>query len=177
MTRLIALLAALCLASPLVAQDGQTFEPLDIIEGDIPEDQVFDEDAPFDEFGNPITQDDPNDPLREGEGDIVTTVQDGPSVSQGSGALLKGLDKLAGTSMDLNLANGETGTLGWLQITMVECRYPTDNPAGDAFVHLTIQEDGKDAPIFDGWMVASSPALSALDHSRFDVWAMRCVTE
>ena len=28
--------------------------------------------------------------------------------------------------------------------------------------------------LFDGWMIASSPALSALDHPRYDVWVLRC---
>ena len=29
---------------------------------------------------------------------------------------------------------------------------------------------------FSGWMVASSPALNALDHSRYDIWVLRCMT-
>jgi len=32
-------------------------------------------------------------------------------------------------------------------------------------------------PDFDGWMIASAPALNALDHARYDVWVMRCKTE
>lgn len=163
------------LVTPAAAQDNQQFEPLDVIEGDAPEDQVFDEDAPFDEYGNPITEGET--PLRQGEGETVTTVQEGPEVTAGTGAILRGLDKLAGTPIDMRLAGGETGTLGWLQVTLAECRYPPDNPMGDAFAHLVIRENTDEAPIFDGWMVASSPALSALDHSRFDVWVIRCTTE
>ncbi|EAQ11974.1 hypothetical protein BD830_101571 [Maritimibacter alkaliphilus HTCC2654] len=175
----LALVAAVLIAAvPTLAQDDGQFEPLDVIEGeppiDTPEDQVFEEDVPFDEYGNPI---DPNAPLREGEGDTVTTVQEGPEVTQGTGAVLRGLDKLAGTSIDLNLATGETGELGWLQVTMAECRYPNDNPQGDAFAHLVIRNGNDEEPLFDGWMIASSPALSALDHSRFDVWVMNCTTE
>ncbi|MBV7410537.1 DUF2155 domain-containing protein [Maritimibacter sp. DP1N21-5] len=157
------------------------FQPLDVIEGPIddPEDQVFDNDAPFDEFGNPIVPnpEDPNAPLRPGEGDTVTTVQEGPEVADGTGANIRGLDKLSGKTVDLALKTGETGEIGWLQITLGDCRYPTDNPVGDAFAHLVIRERDAEAPIFDAWMVASSPALSALDHARFDVWVMRCTTE
>ena len=29
---------------------------------------------------------------------------------------------------------------------------------------------------FSGWMIASTPALSAMDHSRYDIWVMRCAT-
>lgn len=173
--------AALAAAAPALAQDGQ-FEPLDIIEGpiDTPEDQVYDEDAPFDEYGNPITEEplpeDPNAPLREGEGDTVTTVQTGPEVEQGNGAVLRGLDKLAGEPIDLTLAKGETGELGWLQVTLAECRYPIENPQGDAFAHLVIRDRDAEEPLFDGWMIASSPALNALDHSRYDIWVIRCIT-
>ncbi|MEM9581866.1 MAG: DUF2155 domain-containing protein [Pseudomonadota bacterium] len=63
---------------------------------------------------------------------------------------------------------------GALRITMHDCRYPANNPAGDAYLHLTIYDRGIEKPVFDGWMVASSPALSALDHPRYDVWAIRC---
>ena len=27
---------------------------------------------------------------------------------------------------------------------------------------------------FRGWMIASSPALMALDHARYDIWLIRC---
>ena len=59
---------------------------------------------------------------------------------------------------------------------MDECRYPVDNPASNAFAHLTITESGRDGVVFSGWMVAASPALSALEHPRYDVWVLRCLT-
>jgi hypothetical protein len=34
-----------------------------------------------------------------------------------------------------------------------------------------------DTPVFSGWMIASSPALNAMDHPRYDVWLLRCQTE
>ncbi|MEC8294787.1 MAG: DUF2155 domain-containing protein, partial [Pseudomonadota bacterium] len=30
--------------------------------------------------------------------------------------------------------------------------------------------------MFRGWMMASAPALNALDHARYDVWPLRCNT-
>ena len=63
-----------------------------------------------------------------------------------------------------------------LTIRLDACRYPTDNPTSDAEAHLTITETDVPAPVFDGWMIASSPGLSALDHPRYDVWVLRCVT-
>ena len=41
---------------------------------------------------------------------------------------------------------------------------------------ISISDAGVSTPVFAGWMVASSPALSALDHARYDVWVLRCVT-
>lgn len=55
------------------------------------------------------------------------------------------------------------------------CRYPTGNPASDAEAHLTITEETTGSELFNGWMLASSPALSALDHPRYDVWVLSCV--
>ena len=106
-------------------------------------------------------------------GQDVTTVEE-DTVTTGTGALLKGLDKLAGTVEELTLASGDTVGLGWLDITLGECRYPEDNPSGDAYAWLEIEEQGQDTPIFRGWMIASSPGLNALDHPRFDVWVLNC---
>jgi len=61
-----------------------------------------------------------------------------------------------------------------LNVVLSECRYPVDNPMGDAFAYLTISEDPLQPPVFMGWMVASSPALNPLDHRRYDVWVLRC---
>lgn len=98
-------------------------------------------------------------------------------VSEGTGAVLRGLDKVSGNPVDLPLSVGETVAMGWLQITLGDCRYPVDNPSGDAFAWLVIRERNDEVPIFEGWMIASSPGLSALDHPRFDVWVIRCTTD
>ena len=38
-------------------------------------------------------------------------------------------------------------------------------------------ELNREQTIFSGWMLASSPALNALEHPRYDVWVLRCITE
>jgi len=96
--------------------------------------------------------------------------------SAGIGGVLRGLDKHAGTTVDMDMKVGDTVALGWLEITLGECRYPSANPAGDAYAWLVIREKAGEAPIFEGWMIASSPALNALDHSRYDVWVLNCTT-
>jgi hypothetical protein len=94
----------------------------------------------------------------------------------GTGAVLRVLDKINGEVMDLELANG-TGQAAWrIQVELGECRYPSGNPSGDAFSFVTLRQANAAEPLFRGWMIASAPALNALDHPRYDVWVIRCTT-
>ncbi|MGL4311166.1 MAG: DUF2155 domain-containing protein [Paracoccaceae bacterium] len=95
-------------------------------------------------------------------------------VPAGRSALLRGLDKVSGDVTDITLVEGEATVFGSLSVELLECRYPPDRQASEAFAHLRIAESTGGKPIFDGWMIASSPALSALDHARYDVWVLRC---
>lgn len=97
--------------------------------------------------------------------------------SPGTGAVLRGLDKMNGQVVDLDLAAGESAAMGRLLVRVHECRYPQGDPARDAFALLTIRDAETGPPLFEGWMVASSPALNALEHSRYDIWVLRCKTE
>ena len=92
------------------------------------------------------------------------------------GGDLRVLDKLTGAVTDLSLQNGETDTLGFLKVTLRECRYPAANPSGDAYADIVVTYRDALEPLFAGWMLASSPALHAMDHPRYDVWALRCIT-
>ena len=96
--------------------------------------------------------------------------------TEAPGALLRGLDKAAGVSSDIRLGVGESVIYGRLTITLSDCRQPADNPAADAFAHLVIRDERLEEPVFRGWMVASSPALNAMDHPRYDVWVIRCTS-
>ncbi len=97
-------------------------------------------------------------------------------VSLGKGAILRSLDKVSGQVEDLEIGNGGYVELGRLRIELQECRYPAGNPSGDAYAFVTIHEPDVTEPVFSGWMIATAPALSALDHSRYDIWALRCKT-
>jgi len=91
-----------------------------------------------------------------------------------AGALVRGLDKVNGHTADAEIQTGGSAELFGLLVTLSDCRYPADNPTGDAYAFLTIREPDTGTVQFEGWMIASSPALSALDHSRYDVWVLRC---
>ena len=89
-------------------------------------------------------------------------------------ALLRGLDRINGTAQDIVITVGETVTYERLEVTLLACRYPQGDINSDAFAQLIIKDIREDAPRFIGWMFASSPAISALDHPRYDVWVLSC---
>lgn len=88
--------------------------------------------------------------------------------------LLRGLDTLNGTARDIPVGVGETVRFGHLEIVVDTCRVPEAEPAGDAIAFLRVRDIRESEPRFSGWMFASSPALSALDHPRYDVWVQSC---
>lgn len=105
----------------------------------------------------------------------ATSEQSQVAATTADGGVLRVLDKISGQVTDLEMMRGETRDLGNLTVVMGECRYPTDNPAGDAYILVSIRTTSDDTAIFEGWLLASAPALSAVDHPRFDVWALRCL--
>jgi len=98
----------------------------------------------------------------------------GGEIARGQGALLRGLDKVSGQSTDLALNVGESVTFGRLEVRLGECRYPAADPESDAFAQLTITDSRNRTALFTGWMIASSPAMSALDDARHDIWVVSC---
>lgn len=106
----------------------------------------------------------------------AATTADAQQTTNGTGAILRALDKTSGTTVDLSLPNGTSANLGRLQVVMTECRYPAGNPSGDAYAEIEISETGRSGTVFSGWMIASAPALNAMEHARYDIWVMRCIT-
>lgn len=93
------------------------------------------------------------------------------------GAELRLLDKMSGHTVDLELGRNQSRTIGRITIAMTDCRYPSADPNSNAYAHLTIRDAMQPSgPVFDGWMIADSPALSAMDHPRYDVWLLRCTS-
>ena len=97
------------------------------------------------------------------------------NVTSGNGALLRGLDKVNGQTTDIEILSGGGRAVFGLEVDLADCRFPAGNPTGEAFAFLTIRTATSAEVLFQGWMVASSPALSALDHSRYDIWVLRCI--
>ena len=90
------------------------------------------------------------------------------------GARLKVLDKMTGQVDEIDLKVGETRVEDRLELALLTCRAPEEDVRQDAFAYLEIRDLREDKPRFAGWMFASSPALSAMDHARYDVWVLSC---
>ncbi len=97
-------------------------------------------------------------------------------VASAPGGTVRWLDKISGITKDVEMTVGETQEHGRLSITLDDCRYPVKDPTSNAFGHLTIRDSLQKDPVFMGWMIATSPALSSMDHARYDVWMLRCKT-
>ena len=94
--------------------------------------------------------------------------------------ILRGLDKTTGRAIDVAAPAGVPVRFGTLTITARYCYTvpPEEPPETNAFLQI---DDGRpgDTPkrVFSGWMFASTPALSALEHAVYDVWVINCRTD
>ena len=103
----------------------------------------------------------------------------------GSAIVLRALDKVTATTQDYTVKVGDTLKYGSLSIDAVHCekRPPEELPETFAFLKIqdakldgTGKETNESETVFSGWMFASRPALSALDHGVYDVWVIGCTT-
>lgn len=92
-------------------------------------------------------------------------------------AVLQGLDKVTARVMTIVAPVGLPVHFGTLEIIVRTCRKkpPEEEPESAAFVDVWEIKQGEAAvPMFRGWMFASSPALSALEHPVYDIWVLDC---
>jgi hypothetical protein len=91
---------------------------------------------------------------------------------------LQSLDKITARTMVFEAHVGSTVKFGPIYIKIQACRKapPIEQPESAAFLQIwevTPQEESK--WIFSGWMFASSPALSSMNHPVYDVWVIDCL--
>lgn len=95
------------------------------------------------------------------------------------GVVLQGLDKVTARISTIEVPLDGTATFGTLTIRARQCVVsPADEkPEASAFLEIADTPPGQPAvAVFSGWMFASSPALSALEHPVYDVWVTACKT-
>jgi hypothetical protein len=93
--------------------------------------------------------------------------------------MLRALDKITARVEEIDLPVGQTIQFGTLAIKADTCRVtlPEETPPESA-AYLEVSEfkpgASGGAPVFNGWMFASSPALSAMEHPLYDIWVTGC---
>jgi hypothetical protein len=94
-------------------------------------------------------------------------------------AVLQGLDKVTARTSTFEAKVGEIVQFGQLSIQVKACRKapPIETPESAAFLEIIENPTTTGAaavPVFIGWMFASSPALSAMEHPVYDIWVKDC---
>ncbi|MBP8932412.1 MAG: DUF2155 domain-containing protein [Paracoccus sp.] len=156
--------AGLCLllaSTPVLAQDSEEMSE---------EDSQLMVDPAFSDDPAAVVPAEPSAAERQ----AAVAASRGPQTARGGSAMLRGLDKVTGQTRELTLAVGERVEFGRLEVLLAECRFPAADPSSDAFAEMTITDKKANSRVFSGWMIASSPALSALDDPRYDVWVVSC---
>ncbi|NBX66485.1 MAG: DUF2155 domain-containing protein [Proteobacteria bacterium] len=90
---------------------------------------------------------------------------------------LRILDKVRAESRTYDLEVGHTVAYANIRIRPRSCRKssPLDDPESASFLQIwEVLPDGKSTWVFSGWMFASSPSLSAMDHAVYDVTVLDC---
>ncbi len=105
-----------------------------------------------------------------------TARADAPSAAA---AVLQGLDKVTARVSTIEAPVGGEASFGTLVIAARTCRKrpPEETPETAAFLEIVDHRPGEPPRlVFSGWMFASSPALSAMEHPVYDVWVIDCRT-
>jgi hypothetical protein len=93
-------------------------------------------------------------------------------------AVLQGLDRVTARISTIRASIGTPVRFGSLHIVVRAChkRPPEETPESAAFLEIDDVKPGE-APVraFSGWMFASSPALSPLEHPVYDVTVVDCM--
>ena len=94
--------------------------------------------------------------------------------------LLQGLDKVTARVFTVEAKVNQPIKFGTLLIFARKCfrTPPEEPPESVCFLEIYETKSGAEKPpLFKGWMFASSPAASALEHPVYDVWVKEAVGE
>ena len=92
-------------------------------------------------------------------------------------AILRGVDKVTGRVMEIETPVGAQVHFGSLDLVVRACHKHPPEEAPEAAAFLDISEKRNNEPTvnyFRGWMFASSPAVSAMEHPVYDIWVVDC---
>ncbi|MEM6902473.1 MAG: DUF2155 domain-containing protein [Pseudomonadota bacterium] len=92
-------------------------------------------------------------------------------------AVLRTLDKVTARTSTIQVPLNMVLPVGTLSVTVRTCQKtpPTERPEAAAFIEIVDTPPAREPrPVFSGWMFASSPGLSGLEHPIYDVWVVDC---
>lgn len=117
-------------------------------------------------------------PLPKSYGPSAAVPINAPRTSLIEGVTLRALDKMTGKTQTHSIAVGDEKQIERLRVQLEGCRAPRDGDSHGtiAFLRIWDTKDPSSEAVFTGWMFAESPALSALDHPRYDLWVIKCTT-
>ena len=105
---------------------------------------------------------------------------EGPVLEHGV-AVLQGLDKVTARVSPVRAPLDQPTRFGTLEVVARACREtpPTEPPESAAYLEIrelpaASDTEGVAVDLFSGWMFASSPAVSALEHPVYDIWVVDC---
>lgn len=91
------------------------------------------------------------------------------------------LNKITAQTRSYNLKVNNPVSFDGLNIQPRSCKKapPISRPESASFLEIWETPPNEDEPkwVFSGWMFASSPGLSAMDHPVYDVWVLDCLDE
>lgn len=123
--------------------------------------------------------------LRPGAPPGLPQVQPSPPAAGAGGwrgfdtAVLQTLDKVTGRVRTLEAPIDREVAFGVLRIVVRACRKrpPEEPPESAAYLEIAEGQAGEAAQsVFRGWMFASAPSVSAMDHAVYDIWVLDCRT-
>jgi hypothetical protein len=98
---------------------------------------------------------------------------------EGNKLVIQGLDKITARIQTFEVNVGQTHRFGVLDIFVKRCVFskPIFKPESLAFIKIKDNSDRLSEVKFGGWMFASSPALSALQDSVYDISILACMND
>ncbi len=100
-----------------------------------------------------------------------------PPAMAGQIVVLQGLNKITARVSTVNAPVDRVVRFGTLEITAKRCvkRPPEETPESTAYLEIQERRRGeRPVNLFAGWMFASSPAVSSMEHPVYDVWVIDC---
>jgi hypothetical protein len=111
---------------------------------------------------------------------VLSVAAVGPAYAQR--AVIRGLDKVTGQARDYTLTIGRSARIGSLDVIVRTCSKSAPEETPEVAIYVEVfdnppareGEESERREIFHGWLFASSPGLSAVDHPTYDIWAIDC---